>query len=413
MCRPSLGGAAPIEAVAQLVHMRALPAETLEEHPGLALENNPAAQRVYAIGLFAATLADDIRENSENLPDAALALSYAMKAYMINLHHDLPSKPWAFHAPEQVGCVVVQHCGDLFQLAKQLTDRIAEADRLADSVRSLPGTREQLLAGSVGVVSLVLRGFETVVLVDPSLPIDPDLKRSLRAFERVARSLASEDYATAVLTSLAFVDSLGIMNSMPLNVRRVLSLTADLAQAQDADGVAASLDRFAAPPESYLTKRASGRGAYVLLNAYAGAGFGREGVCPRLAGCRASANVVGAYMPLGLEVGVPISSRVRLLSGAFRSASVFVQVIDLGTLATWRLAERDGVDKAPNVGFDQVFAPGAHIVLGVRGLPVSVGYGISVAPRLRKVATEGGVVREENVIRKNSLFVAVDIPLFP
>jgi len=73
----------------------------------------------------------------------------------------------------------------------------------------------------------------------------------------------------------------------------------------------------------------------------------------------------------------------------------------------------DSVASAPNVGFKQVIAPGAFVMLGLRGIPLSVGAGTSAVPTLRTVTLATGGAQQRYAFRPIDVRIAVDIPLFP
>jgi hypothetical protein len=225
----------------------------------------------------------------------------------------------------------------------------------------------------------------------------------------VAKSLASGDYAAASVRALALVDSLGLSRGLPEGTTRLVSFAGDIAQAESAESVDQTLDHYVGRT-TFIEKRTPGSGWHVFVNAYVGGAAGREDACRGASACADHGRFAGAYAPVGLEVGHVVDWRG--LSWLVRSAGVFVQAVDLGTLASWRWSHADTVSAAPTVSARQIFSPGAHAVFGLRDLPISVGFGGALAPRLRKVRT-GGVDEELNAVRPFSAFVAVDIPLVP
>jgi len=170
-----------------------------------------------------------------------------------------------------------------------------------------------------------------------------------------------------------------------------------IAQAENADDAAQVLESFAAPVGSYRTKR-RGERAYIFLNGCLGVGGSREKVNGTTSG------VLGVAAPVGIEIGVPVDGW---------SVGLLAQVLDLGTLASYRLSDGGNVEQEPEVGFAQVFSPGAYFLVGVRDFPLTLGVGFNVAPRLRTI-NEGNPNTEstENALRLPMFFFAVDIPIF-
>ena len=132
------------------------------------------------------------------------------------------------------------------------------------------------------------------------------------------------------------------------------------------------------------------------MQAYGGVQGGKEEVN----GARATH--AGLYFPVGFEI-TPANQRW----------GVFVQVIDVGAIASSRLsAASDSVANGPEVGFGQVVAPGAYLTVAIRNTPLSWGLGGSFVPKLRRSTADG-----EEDIRFNAFrlgfFIAVDIGIFP
>jgi hypothetical protein len=63
------------------------------------------------------------------------------------------------------------------------------------------------------------------------------------------------------------------------------------------------------------------------------------------------------------------------------------------------------------VGWNQVFSPGAALVYGIPGAPLSIAASLAVSPRLRTLK-DGGATNERNAFRVG-LSLAVDIPILP
>lgn len=196
-----------------------------------------------------------------------------------------------------------------------------------------------------------------------------------------------------------------------------LSFAASLASARSADDVTVALREASAPVGSYRAKRnqytptgagdrASRRGPWsASLGGYLGATTGLE----------EGAYHFGAALPVGMEVsyGMPLGA-----------VSLFIPVLDLGTLASARLGDDDdeprgeaGAQQEPDQEdtdldetgptFRQVLAPGAFVVWNLsRSLPVSVGAGWQVVPELRE---RGG---DRVTVSRWSVFVAADVTLF-
>ena len=103
----------------------------------------------------------------------------------------------------------------------------------------------------------------------------------------------------------------------------------------------------------------------------------------------------GVALPIGAEI--QLLSRARSASQAprcftiFCSAGLFVPVIDLGALLSYRMKSSDEVKTEPNTGFRQVFAPGAYLTLGVSRTAFALLLGGQFMPDIREVTESSGL----------------------
>jgi len=161
--------------------------------------------------------------------------------------------------------------------------------------------------------------------------------------------------------------------------------------------VTAVLERAAAPPGTYLRKRRA-RGWYTTVNTYLGMMYGRETTTGATSN---SGTVAGPFLPVGVEVGLGL--------GRAFSIGLFANAVDLGALANYRLSGDDSASTAPEVGFQQVLAPGIGLVLGFSRMPLTIGALWGYAPELRTVSS-GGTATAMSV-RRWFLFAGYDLPL--
>jgi hypothetical protein len=255
----------------------------------------------------------------------------------------------------------------------------------------------------------------TQLLTTGSRLLPPDISGGrvpqVLAFAGSASDLFSQvmakEYGRAVVTVVRLIEA----NAADLSrdQMRYLGLAANLATAQRAEEVTAALEAGAAPISTYRAKR-GGRTAFArrwsfTVNGYVGGSYGSEEARIPGRGSNDGA-VVGVAVPVGLE-----------LAYAFRhsSLSLFVPLIDVGTLASFRLTGDDQIESEPEVGFKQVFAPGVFGVLGIsESKPISIAVGYQRVPELRAVKdlTTGGATGEKVDVRRLTLWVAVDVPIF-
>jgi hypothetical protein len=292
-----------------------------------------------------------------------------------------------------------------FQLAKALTVLADSLQTAAAQVKNAPAGADATYRLEVyaGVLRATIHAFGTVLAAyDGGKVLSPAIKETLAISETVASDLAQANYAGAVLTISEVVAAAGLKAAFPKEFPRIASFGVDIAQATTADAAAAAFDRFAAPVGSYKRKRTGGW--YADVNAYLGFSVAAE-LAQQAPDTWSGAKwgfSPGFWAPFGFEVGHGSDC------GSF---SLFVQAVDLGVLASWRVrGDGDTTSAPPEVGVRQVFAPGAHIVWGIPNAPLSLGAGVSLAPSLRDLTTM--VDEKVNVVRIG-VNLAVDIPIFP
>jgi hypothetical protein len=230
------------------------------------------------------------------------------------------------------------------------------------------------------------------------------VKRNIEVLRAMSQKLIRRDYASAAVDVYRLANELefvGKNNTKWEEVTRYASFTTALAQAEDGEQVAQVIGNYAAPVGSYRAKRIGEGGRYFMLNAYLGGGIdffedeiGSRGDSQRKA--------LGVRVPVGFEYGGAI--------GEGWSMGVLFQVLDLGIPTSYRLIKSmDTLESQPEVGVRQLFSPGGYLVLGVSGLPLTLGVGTALALELR--TPEGGGT-EKDIHRGLSFFVGVDIPLW-
>ena len=269
------------------------------------------------------------------------------------------------------------------ELAKAIQDLLAEKD--AERAKEL---RLTVVAKSAAVVILVVPGHDELVAEASD----------------VAGPLWNKDWSGAA-AALATAQNLGQAIlcggeakecKTDKQVRLVIGLAADIADAKESAAVQAALNRIAEPIGSWRRK---GQDSFTLsLNGYAGVKGGAEwnkGV---------AAN--GGYLAPMLPIGVDLAWRAG--SGHL---GMFFQVVDVGNVASVHLApkEESGLTKVeadPDLTVLQLFAPGAYVMWAPVKSPFVIGVGASWVPSLRQTA-DGG---------RHSAFqvggtLAVDVPI--
>ena len=302
-------------------------------------------------------------------------------------------------------------------LATQVTNRIRDAkgDRTKTQqalVDALPGC-EQLVfslfeddfAGQAPAIQKLAGDIEQLTV------------RVARYKDMQLRGAYSEIIADA-LTLARAVDDAQAANglerfSLPAAAGRALQFAADASETRDADGFAATLERYAAPADAYLRKRThspDGGGGYWTLNAYLGVRYGTEtaigdNIPPGRGG---SARYNGLTIPAGLELGWAWN--------CCGSIGLFTQLIDVGQVASWRSRQSDtAVVKTtpPSFTLGTIFSPGLNVVWNVPKLPVTIGGGRSMVPQFRDLTTTTDVTRPKATVTRWTAFLALDVPILP
>jgi hypothetical protein len=286
-------------------------------------------------------------------------------------------------------------------------DAVALSNALHESHARITALRTKLnttlAAGSDAAVGeyagLVDSGLEIAELwtrlLDVHHPGNVHLTGLIGELRRATRSLVAGNYAAAAIALYAVVDSAsGRQLELPSTVKHLVSISTAIAEAESGDEIADVLEAYGAPVQSYRGKRAGG--GYLAINAYLGASGGIERVS------RVNDEFVGVSAPIGVELG--------RAAGKGWSVGLFAQLIDLGTLASFRLtASDDELKSEPEVGFAQVFSPGGYLIVGAPGVPVALGIGYNLAPSLRKLSDDPEEVRNA---RRWGAFLSIDMPLF-
>jgi hypothetical protein len=237
--------------------------------------------------------------------------------------------------------------------------------------------------------------------------------QTVRTIAALYGAIQEERYPDAVTQATKLYRQVAPNKPLPRHVGSLAMLAATTASAESAEDVTKALHAVAAPVGSYRVKRISGSTRFTVTS-YVGAVAGYE---PRLYGGGVDLSNEGGYVGgLAAPIGVELS---RGFGGA--SVGLFVSVLDVGTLVSQRfdtlVAEVEGSSDEANVQgateprFQQVFAPGAFLTLGVsKNWPLSLGLGGQWIPDQRTIEING-VEQQASALRWGA-FIAVDLTLF-
>ena len=173
----------------------------------------------------------------------------------------------------------------------------------------------------------------------------------------------------------------------------------------EAEDVSAIIERFALPSGSARIKREAPFN--ISINAFAGPSLGWETSSLSKLGFR------NEVMLFTAPIGIAASKQLwKTRNGNGASLSLFISALDLGAVTLFRLNDDNQFTSLPAAAsFENVFAPGAHLILGFPDVPISAGIGFQRSASLRKI-TQDEVVFDPNARYRLGMFVGVDIPLF-
>lgn len=193
---------------------------------------------------------------------------------------------------------------------------------------------------------------------------------------------------------------------------KISSLVVDLGAAKNGDEVATALNKVAAPVGSWRQRR-----QHRVINL--SAQFGVHGSLEWPLGSGPPGSTVGAlqtgalfglHVPLGIDISTPLGSSCTL--------GLMAQIIDVGALATARLADVTGsgmsagqASQQPKYGFLQVLAPGAEVFLGLGKTPLILAAHFAYIPQLRPALVSAGAPEDNRSVLQLGISLAVDIPI--
>ena len=185
------------------------------------------------------------------------------------------------------------------------------------------------------------------------------------------------------------------------------SFMATVVQAKTSDDVANAIEAAALPSGSSRVKRETSFN--VALNAYVGLYAGYE----QIQGFDTTGftlNTYGVTAPVGIAISRGHSVFFFGTGKSGWSTSVFISLIDIGAVASFRFKD-DSTAQVPTIHLQDIISPGLFLSIGIPKCPVSVNFGAQMGPNLRKVTSMANDY-SNHVYFRYSLSVVVDIPIF-
>jgi hypothetical protein len=296
-------------------------------------------------------------------------------------------------APAAVEGGVLQVTKAIQQLARRQTDasaQITTAQLFRTTFDALAGAAD--IATALGVKN---SGLDLVKKrwVDVSAAIEP---------------IAAHNYGLALSrTTVLLRDIRG--HELPANVLTLTSLASALTEARDGKQIRAAFEAAASPVGGWQAKRYGDRG--VSITAYPGAAIGGEWMWKEK--FKEPAMSTGVALPIGIEFANPAHSPDdpdAEKCSVKCSFGLFIPLVDMGALLSYRVTKTDVVNSEPNGDFRQVFAPGMYLSFGMsRTVPLTLLLGGQVMPELRKVTASPTHARSAF---RFGLSVGLDVSLF-
>jgi hypothetical protein len=175
------------------------------------------------------------------------------------------------------------------------------------------------------------------------------------------------------------------------------ALMSNMVNAKSSEDVANAIEDAALPTGSARVKRETI--SNVALNAYCGLFTGHE----KITGVKDDQ----AFNSYGVTAPIGVSASLGTKSGF--SHSLFLSLIDLGTVAAFRFTDNTTA-QVPSIQLKDIFSPGIFYSLGIPKSPLSVNLGVQVGPNLRKVTKDNNDYSGKTYVRY-SLSFCVDIPV--
>jgi hypothetical protein len=228
-----------------------------------------------------------------------------------------------------------------------------------------------------------------------------------RDYGSVVEPLIGGDYGLAFGRSMILFQQIR-NTALPAPVTTFLALSASLSEAQDGEQLRRAFEAAASPVGGWQAQRQGLAGLAVV--AYPGANYTRETVSrraedPQTVGT--GAHAAGLALPVGLH----LQSGYGLGCPFICSFGVFVPLLDLGTMFSYRLNGADGVQDQPNGSLRQLFAPGVFGTFAFsRTFPLSLYGGWQFVPDFRQV--EGTGDAPARGVRRWVVGTGVDVNLF-
>jgi hypothetical protein len=245
-------------------------------------------------------------------------------------------------------------------------------------------------------------------LVDAAKVKITELMSIARSASNLYTDVRTRNYSSAVLNVVSLLDEIfgsSFNNDLRENIIKYGTFIATVAAAENSDEVEEAIEAIALPVGSSRVKRETLKN--IALNAYVGGYAGGE-YMPTLKE-NPNAFVFGLSAPVGVSFSLGNFWRGSEEKKGGKSLSLFISIIDIGALATYRMND-DNSKVAAEIKLENIISPGAFLYFGFGKCPISLGAGVQLGPQLREVTTTD-IDIEKNYYIRYGITLAVDIPL--
>jgi hypothetical protein len=226
-----------------------------------------------------------------------------------------------------------------------------------------------------------------------------------RSAGEVYIDIRTKNYSSGILNAVIILDTVtkDLVSPVKQKLLKYGTFMAAIASAENSEEVAKVIEAVALPVGGSGIKKHSSFN--IAIQSYLGGSYGKE-IIKELK-VDQEKNVLSVFAPVGISFSWGLMKKWKNPG----SIGISANVLDIGALASFRLKD-DSTAINSNIELRNIFAPGAYLVLGLPGFPLSIGYGFQTGPQLRDVKEGVPTFETKKIYNRNSFFIAVDIPLF-
>lgn len=237
----------------------------------------------------------------------------------------------------------------------------------------------------------------TVLSTITDLRLDEKIIKIPGNYLAIVEALTKKEYSNAMVLTLnefsAYMDEESSRNEL-------LMVAAEIAADKDGTKIKAILRSYVEPIGTSTLKRISPFN--ISLNSYAGINVGFENI--------RDPNATDSWYA---GVAVPIGFSFSFWPSNTGSWSVFLEVLDLGSLVNVRFQNDD--TSYDDLRFEHFLSPGAGIFYNFKNTPITIGGRYNYISNLRNVSYNNGtseVVETGRDVSRVNFSILIDIPLF-